>query len=118
MENNYYGNPVSLPNSTLILVFGIISIVACCCYAVPGLVFGIIALVLAGKAGSLYNLEPANYTESSYKNVNAGKICAIIGVIFSALYILLLILSISLIGWETLNNPELLQEYMQQYINQ
>ena len=43
-----------LPNSTLILVFGIISIVTCCCYGILGLIFGIIAVVLANKALKLY----------------------------------------------------------------
>jgi hypothetical protein len=118
MENNYYGNKVSLPNSTLILVFGIVSIVACCCYGIPGLVFGIIALVLAGQAGKLYASEPESYTESSYKNMNAGKICAIIGVIFSVLTVLVYIWFIATIGWATLTDPEALQEYLQQYMNQ
>ena len=32
-----------LPNATLILVFGIISIVTCCCYGIIGLIFGVVA---------------------------------------------------------------------------
>ena len=28
-----------LPNSTLILIFGILSIIGCCCYGIVGLVF-------------------------------------------------------------------------------
>ncbi|MDR2087043.1 MAG: CD225/dispanin family protein [Dysgonamonadaceae bacterium] len=115
MENSGY--QVSLPNSTLILVFGIVSIVTCCCYGVPGLIFGIIALVLADKSINLYRSEPGNYTESSYKNVNAGKICAIIGVIFSALYIILSIWMIYAIGLDVLTDPEALQEYLQQLAN-
>jgi hypothetical protein len=115
MENNYSGNPVSLPNSTLILVFGIISIVTCCCYGILGLIFGIIALVLANSAGKLYYAEPGSYTESSYKNVNAGKICAIIGIALSAFYLLFLFWAIFTIGIETLSNPEALQEYFQQF---
>ncbi|MGB0789195.1 MAG: DUF4190 domain-containing protein, partial [Marinirhabdus sp.] len=43
-----------LPNATLILVFGILSIVTCCCYGVLGLIFGIIAIVMAKKATATY----------------------------------------------------------------
>jgi len=36
-----------LPNATLILVFGILSILTCCCYGIVGLILGIIAIVMA-----------------------------------------------------------------------
>ena len=62
-----------LPNSTLILVFGIVSIVTCCCYGIIGLIFGIIALVLASKATKLYVANPDLY--SDYNNVKIGKNC-------------------------------------------
>ena len=61
-----------LPNSTLILVFGIISIVTCCCYGVLGLIFGIIAIVMAKKATQTYLESPEQY--SGYQNVKTGKI--------------------------------------------
>lgn len=51
----------TLPNSTLILVFGILAILGCCCYGVPGLIFGIIAIVLAKKAKALYMENPEIY---------------------------------------------------------
>ena len=70
-----------LPNSTLILVFGIISIVTCCCYGIIGLIFGIIALVLASKATKLYAANPDLY--SDYNNVKIGKILAIIGLVLN-----------------------------------
>jgi len=66
-----------LPNSTLILVFGIVSIVTCCCYGIIGLIFGIIAIVLAKKATVVYLENPEQYT--GYSNVKTGKILAIIG---------------------------------------
>ena len=46
-----------LPNATLILIFGIISIVTCCCYGL-GLIFGIVAIVMAGKAPKVYKGKP------------------------------------------------------------
>ena len=80
-----------LPNATLVLVFGILSIVTCVCYGFPGLVLGIVAIVLANKSARLYNEFPNAYTATSFGNLKAGKICAIIGVSLSALFVLILI---------------------------
>ena len=62
-----------LPNSTLILVLGILSIPTCCCYGVLGLILGIIAIVLANKAAKVYAENPELYT--GFQNVKTGKIC-------------------------------------------
>lgn len=80
---------VDLPKSTLILVFGIMSIVLCFAYGIVGLVFGIIALSRSKKSIELYKLAPELYTKTSYRNIQAGKTCATIGVIFSSIGILL-----------------------------
>ncbi|CAN5389903.1 hypothetical protein BH10BAC1_BH10BAC1_09220 [soil metagenome] len=87
-----------LPNATAVLVLGIISIVGCFCYGIVGIVCGIIAIVLAGKAKKLYDANTSLYTESSYKNMKAGKICAIIGLCLSVAYILFLIVYIVILG--------------------
>ncbi|MEX0361378.1 MAG: CCC motif membrane protein [Allomuricauda sp.] len=100
-----------LPNSTLILVFGIVSIVTCCCYGVLGLIFGIIALVLANKATKLYMENPENY--DGYGNVKAGKILAIIGIILNVLYLGYTIFLFSTIGMEGIQ--EMQRELMEQY---
>ncbi len=97
-----------LPNSTLILILGILSIVGCCCYGIPGLICGIIAVVLANKATNVYKLAPENY--SDYGNVKAGKIMGIISIVLSILFIAYLVWVISFIGLEALQNPEILQE--------
>ncbi|MDR2057048.1 MAG: hypothetical protein LBP83_01965 [Dysgonamonadaceae bacterium] len=115
MENNYYGPQISLPYSTAILVLGIISIAMCWCYGIPTLVCSIIALVLSGSASKKYKAEPANYTESSYKNATAGKICAIIGLVLSVLFIIYLIFVIAIIGWETFQDPAAIQEWIRDY---
>ena len=77
-----------LPNSTTILVLGILSIISCLCYGLPGAILGIIALVLSRRAKALYEQAPEIWSQSSYNNMNAGRICAIIGLIGSALAIL------------------------------
>jgi hypothetical protein len=100
-----------LPNSTAILVLGIVSIVTCWCYGIVGLVLSIVALALAGKAKALYQANPEMYTISSYNNMKAGKVMAIIAVCLSALYLIALFIYLVILGaafsfipWEMYNN--------------
>ena len=69
-----------LPNATVVLVLGILSIVTCCCYGILGLIIGIIALVLYNQDKKLYDQNPSAY--SDYSNLNTGRILAIIGLVF------------------------------------
>ena len=39
-----------------------------------------VALVISNKDVSMYRANPELYTESSYNNIKAGRICAIIGI--------------------------------------
>lgn len=113
MENNYdfNGQKIELPNSTVVLVLGIVSIVTCCCFAgILGIVCGIVALVLAKSATDLYVSNPGKYTEGSYSNMNAGKVCAWIGLILSFLILLFMIFYIATVGIEGLSNPDLFYE--------
>ena len=113
MENNYDFNApkIELPNATVVLVLGIISIVTCCCYGIIGVICGIIALVLAKSATNLYLADPGKYTEGSYKNMNAGKICAWVGLSLSAIYILFMIWLIAAIGFSGLTDPNSIYNY-------
>lgn len=104
-----------LPNATLILVFGILSIVGCCFYGI-GIILGIVALVLATKATKLYAENPEGYT--GIQNVKTGKILSIIGIILSAIYLLLIIWAISTFGWESMQDQELMQERIQEMMGQ
>ena len=106
MENNWNEPQVALPNAGAILALGIISIVGCCCYGVVGIVCGIIALVMAKSATDLYAADPQRYTPSSYQNVNAGRICAWIGLIPSVLQIIFLIYLIAALGFAALSPAE------------
>lgn len=92
-----YGGQQNLPNATTSLVLGIISIVATFCYGI-GIICGIIGLVLANKDRRLYHADPELYTTSSYGTLNAGRVCSIIGIILSALYIIAIILLIIFFG--------------------
>lgn len=103
-----------LPNGTAVLVLGIIAIVGCFCDGIPGLVCGIIALVLAGKDMKLYNADPALYTPSSLSNLKSGRICAIIGVSLSALTVIIVIIELFIFGFAALTHP---QEFFNHYNN-
>ncbi|MFI5450907.1 CCC motif membrane protein [Pedobacter sp. UC225_61] len=107
-----YGMQQSLPNATVVLVLGILSIVFCCCYGILGLIPAIIALVLSKKDRGLYQINPGAYTLSSYKNLNAGRVCAIIGLILNILSLLYFVAIIIMFGAGILSNPKELQEIM------
>lgn len=79
-----------IPNANTVLVLGIISIVGCILYALPGLVCGIIALVMFKKVKATYLSDKMAY-DASFKNAKAGYVCAIIGTILSALFFLYVI---------------------------
>ncbi|WP_159020010.1 CCC motif membrane protein [Algibacter sp. L3A6] len=105
-----------LPNATLILVFGILSILTCCCYGIIGLILGIVAIFLANKAKQVYLENPDSY--SGFQNVKIGKVLAIIGVILSVMYLLFVIWLVATFGWDTLQDQELMQEKMQEMMGQ
>lgn len=84
----------ALPNATAVLVLGIISIVGCFLYGVPGIVCGIIAIALHKKDKMLYESNPDAY-EVSYKNSKAGLVCGIIGLSLSVAYLLILVLALA-----------------------
>lgn len=68
-----------LPNSTAVLVLGILSI-PCCCFSLVGVILGVIGLILAKQDLKKYHLAPHRFSQKSYKNLKAGQVCAIIGV--------------------------------------
>jgi len=80
----------SLPNSTTVLVLGILSIPTSFCYGFIGITLGIIALVLAKKDLKLYRENPDFF--SGYENLNSGKICAIIGLSIGSVIFLIILM--------------------------
>jgi hypothetical protein len=71
----------TLPNSTAVLVLGILSVVVC-------QLLGIIALVLANSNMKLYRQNPEIYSESSLSNLKAGRICSIVGLALIGFFVL------------------------------
>ena len=105
-----------LPNATAVLILGIVSILGCCFYGLPGIIAGIIALVLAKKDGELYRKNPTAY--SNYGQLNAGKIIAIVGLSLSALYIICLVVLISTVGFDAMKDPDLMNERIRELTGQ
>jgi hypothetical protein len=102
-------NQEALPNSTAILVLGIssIAITLCCCvilgaFGFIGILLGgilsAIALIMAKKAKNTYEQNPELYTESSFNNTNAGRICAIVGLVLAGLCLIILTIVILIYG--------------------
>lgn len=73
--SNSNANNAQLPNATATLVLGILSIVVC-------FICGIIALVISNKDIAMYKANPDLYSAASYNNIKAGRICALIGIIY------------------------------------
>ncbi len=86
-----------LPNSSSILILGILSIFLFCFAGIISLAMAIIALILAKQATKLYQESPNVYTPTSFNNVNTGKTCAFIGLLLAGISFLLFI-TIILVG--------------------
>lgn len=82
---------LSIPEANSVLVLGIISIVGAFCYGIFGIILGVIALIVANKPMKAYKQEPGKYTLSSYNNLKTGRVCAIIGLSISAVYIVVIL---------------------------
>ena len=115
MENNQelsnQGFQKPLPNASVVLVLGIISIVLCWCHGIIGLIIAIIALVLANKDLALYNNNPEMFTPSSYSNLKSGRTIAIIGLVLAGVFLFFMIIALLFLGlnfamfpWEMIDN--------------
>lgn len=98
-----------LPNATATLVLGILSIVLCFCYGLPGLICAVIAIAISGKSVKLYKAEPELYMD--YGNIKAGRIMAIIGLCLSLIYFVIMIIWIAALGMDAFNMSRMLEQY-------
>jgi hypothetical protein len=86
----------NLPNSTLILGLGILSIVFSFWYfSLLGVILSIFALVLANRDLRLYYSNTSQYTLSSFNNVKAGRVCAMIGLLVALIFFIFMILIVA-----------------------
>ena len=100
MENQFQSQTApplkQLPNATLTLVLGIVSILGSCCYGVVGIIAGIIALIASSKSNKLLKEDPNGYSDAG--NHKAGRICAMVGLGLSVLYIVFMVLYFIIYG--------------------
>jgi hypothetical protein len=82
-EQDAFNTQQPLQNATAVLVLGVTSLVIC----LFGIALAIIALTLAVRDIKLYKVNPKIYTIASYKNMQAGKICACISFALNMLLI-------------------------------
>jgi uncharacterized membrane protein len=95
-QNSDFNNQVQqpLPNATAVLVLGIISIALCWLFlGIPSVACGIIAIVLGNKGMAQYKANSGAFTNTSFNNLKAGRVCGIIGLCLSAIVLLLVILA-------------------------
>jgi hypothetical protein len=85
-----------LPNATAVLVLGIISIPTSFCYGVIGITLGIITLVLSNRDLKLYKENPEEFT--GLQNLNAGRICGIIGLSIGSIVFLIMLCYLLFVG--------------------
>ena len=88
MENQFQTQETApplqkLPNATLTLILGILSVISCCCCGGLGIVPAVIALILSAKSNKLLKENPNGYSDAG--NHKAGRIIAIIGLVFNVL---------------------------------
>jgi hypothetical protein len=97
-QQPYQGGYETVPNSTSVLVLGILTIVFCWCYGILSVILGIIALVLANSGEKEYKLSPHRYSATSYKNLRSGKTCAIVGLCLAAISLIIAIIWLVVFG--------------------
>lgn len=104
------GMPVDVPNATVVMVLGICSIVIC----TLGPVLGTVALVIGNKSRKQYALNPAGYSESSYKQLNTGRICGIIGLCIGILSWLFIIAYVIFVYYMVTKATQEMEETLRQ----
>jgi hypothetical protein len=110
LQNNDYSNQVQqpLPNATAVLVLGIVSIAICwLLLGIPSVACAIIAIVLGNKGLAQYKANPSNFTATSFNNLKAGRVCAIIGLCLAGIVLILILLAFA----GMLGNIEYFEKY-------
>ncbi|MCQ2374317.1 MAG: hypothetical protein MJ069_00225 [Salinivirgaceae bacterium] len=112
--------PRAVNKSSVALVFGILSIVSCCCIGlfIVSLVLAILAVVWGNEGVKEYQATPDLYTLVSFKNAKAAKVCGIIGlclsgtVLFFVIAIVVFALSVASIALTSMSAifPEIISE--------
>jgi len=98
-----------LPYGTAVLVLGISSIALCCCYGLPGIMTGTIALILYRRDKKIYDKDRQRY--DNFENLKTGKTLSIIGISISSLYLLYLIFA-AIAGKDVVSDPSFIWDWI------
>lgn len=88
-------NHNKLPADPTAIILGIVSVVivglGCCCglFSLGSLILSIIGLVMANKSIKLYKQNPEDYTPQSRSNTGVGQVICIIGLVISAILVII-----------------------------
>jgi uncharacterized membrane-anchored protein len=74
---------IPVKNAVATLVLGILSLVGCMFYGVLSFILGIIALAISTQPNKDYAANPSMYDQATYRQLNAGRICAIVALSLS-----------------------------------
>jgi hypothetical protein len=102
------------PNHTAVMILGLTAFIGCCCYGIVGVILAIIGIVLANKDLQLIQENPGVYDNS----ISTWKIVNLVALVLSVLSLLLTIWSISLVGFENINNEAEIQRIIQEKFGQ
>jgi hypothetical protein len=89
---------VDLPHASWVFRLGIFSVIFFFAGGILGLLAGILALKLYKKPYKLYTVAPELYNKSSFRNIKAGKILAIFGIVLSTIVFLVFLIILILVG--------------------
>ncbi len=103
MENNNARLKTIVPKASASLAFGILSILTCWFYAIPGLIFGISGVILAGVAEKAFQRNENEYHINSVGIYKAARILGIIGTVLSGLAFIIFVFLFFIFGLRTFN---------------
>lgn len=95
-----FGRLQELPGANTSMLLGIFGLVLSLCLGcgIVGFILSIIAFTKGKKGEDLFDANPMQYSESSYKQAKAGKVLGLIGLILGIIVIIIFIIFIVLFG--------------------
>lgn len=114
MGSSGHNNTKTSGKSVAALVLGICSIVSCILYGLPGLVCGILAIVFASKVRRA--VAAGEISPSSLGMANAGRVCGIVGVGLSTLFMIAIVVWFVFVFSVMVPQQQRLHQQLQQQI--
>ena len=90
---NTSGRREKIPGAGGVLAMGILSIVFSMGFLGP--IMGIITLATSAGKVRMYREDPDRYEESSFKQLNAGRVCGIVGLSLTGLALIIVLLAVA-----------------------